>query len=770
MRHLILTRGTPGCGKDTFIKNNGLEQYMLSADDIRILFQTPVMTDSGEYQIDARHDKKVWKLLFELLEERMKRGEFTIVNATHSKTEAINRYRKLAQKYRYRVTILDFSDVPLEKVLKQNKMRPEYKHVPEAAILNIQERMTTEKVPSWVSSVKPDEFMEYIKYSSIDLSNWKKIHHIGDIHGCNTALQEYLGPEGIKDDELYIFVGDYLDRGIENVETINFLLTIYNKPNVIMLEGNHEHHLKTWSHDDDINSKHFKDTTKVELENQFLENVIVPYKRKGLKGLFDRITRKTYVHLKKEINYNKLTEFKKEIRQFYRKLRQVVYYTYDGITVVVTHGGISKRPDEFMLMSTEQFIKGVGDYNLDIDYAWQQNEASINQAFQIHGHRNIYRLPTMASENSFNLEGQVEKGGHLRVVTLTADGFEVHEVKNNVFKINKDNRATDVDETIDEATFIQYLRSHEMIQEKEQGDNISSFNFTRDAFEKRNWDGVNVKARGLFVNTETNEIVSRSYNKFFNVGERDETKIAALADNLVYPVIAYDKPNGYLGTIGYNSEKDELVFTSKSEVDGPHAQWLKELFLSQVNSDQIESIKLFLREEKVSLVFEVIKVLEDPHIIKYDTDKLVLLDIVKRTVKYEKLDYDYVAAFARMYGFEFKSLEMKFESWMELYSWYRDMMNNLDIQREGFVLEDASGFMTKIKLPYYNFWKQMRGVKDKVAAKRAHEVKGGSLYTPLHNKVFSWMKKQDFDYLKKSSIINLRDDFYKESLELISTK
>lgn len=726
MRHLILTRGTPGCGKDTFIRNNGLEQFMLSADEIRLLFQTPVMKEDGTYTIDGRHDGKVWKLLFELLEERMKRGEFTIVNATHAKSEAISQYKKLAQKYRYRVSILDFSDVPLETALKQNKMRPEYKHVPEAAILNSYERMSTEHVPSWTPAVKPDKFRDYISYSAIDLSHWKKIHHIGDIHGCYTALMEYLGgPEGMKEDELYIFVGDYLDRGIENIETINFLLTIYDKPNVIMLEGNHEHHLKTWSHDEEITAQHFIRTTKVELE---------------------------------EANISK-----KEIRQFYRKLRQVVYYTYNGVEVVVTHGGIAKRPEEFMFMATEQFIKGVGDYKLDIDYAWEQNE-SID-AYQIHGHRNIFRLPIQAGRNSFNLEGQVEKGGHLRAITLTEGGFETHEVKNNVFKIDQDNKAIDVDETIDEETFIEYLRSHDMIQEKDLGDNLSSFNFTRKAFSDRNWDGVNVKARGLFVNVNTNEIVSRSYNKFFNINEREETKINSLADNLVFPVIAYDKPNGYLGTVGYNSEKDELVFTSKSEIRGPHAEWLKELFLKNLTGLQIDKIKEFLYCEKVSLVFEVIKVKEDPHIIKYPEDKIVLLDIVKRTVKYEKLDYSAVAEFGKQFGFEVKELVYKFESWVELYTWYREIQNDMDSQIEGFVLEDSAGFMTKIKMPYYNFWKQMRGVKEKVQAKRAHEVKGGSLYTPLHNKVFSWLKRQDLNYLKQSSIIDLRDAFYKESIE-----
>ena len=40
-KKLILFRGAPGCGKSTFIKNNGLEQYTLSTDLIRLEISEP---------------------------------------------------------------------------------------------------------------------------------------------------------------------------------------------------------------------------------------------------------------------------------------------------------------------------------------------------------------------------------------------------------------------------------------------------------------------------------------------------------------------------------------------------------------------------------------------------------------------------------------------------------------------------------------------------------------------------------------------------------
>lgn len=74
--------------------------------------------------------------------------------------------------------------------------------------------------------------------------------------------------------------------------------------------------------------------------------------------------------------------------------------------------------------------------------------------------------------------------------------------------------------------------NHKLIQEKQVAENIYSYNFSRKAFEKAAWDTVNVKARGLFINKKTKEIVNRSYNKFFNINERPETKVARLIDTM----------------------------------------------------------------------------------------------------------------------------------------------------------------------------------------------------------------------------------------------
>ena len=90
MRTLLLLRGSPACGKTTWIKNNGLEQYALSADSIRLMCQNPMLLSDGKLGISQSNDKLVWKMLFQLLEARMERGEFTVIDATNSKTSSTN--------------------------------------------------------------------------------------------------------------------------------------------------------------------------------------------------------------------------------------------------------------------------------------------------------------------------------------------------------------------------------------------------------------------------------------------------------------------------------------------------------------------------------------------------------------------------------------------------------------------------------------------------------------------------------------------------------
>lgn len=728
MRILLLLRGSAGCGKSTWIENNGLKPYTLSADDIRLLCQSPIMQVDGTYGISQNNDNVTWKILFNLLETRMQRGEFTVIDATNSKTSEMNRYKEMCNAYRYRIYCVDFTDIPIEEVKRRNASREEMKRVPNEAIDKMYSRFATQKIPSGIKVIKPNE-LDTIWMKLFDLTEYKKIHHIGDIHGCNTALQKYLSDNGgVKDDEFYIFTGDYVDRGIENADVVKFLISIMNKKNVLMLEGNHERWLWLWANDCTGKSKEFELVTRPSLEEA-------------------RIC-------------------KKDVRQLYRKFGQCAYYKYGENIYLVTHAGLSTLPSNLSYVATDQMIRGVGNYNDFEKVADTFYGTTPSNVYQIHGHRNTKQLPVMVNNRVFNLEGQVEFGGNLRCVQIDKDGIHTYEVKNEVFKTPEMQKEQTVTSS-SVADTIMNLRANRYIQEKKFG-NISSFNFTNKAFYDKVWDEQTTKARGLYLDTMKGKVAARAYDKFFNINERPETKFDMLQHKLQFPVTAYVKENGFLGIISYNEYEDDLLIASKSTLDSSFAQWLKEMLYVKVSTENINNMKEYIKENNVSFVFECVDMKNDPHIIEYPESNLYLLDIVYNQMDFAKYEYDDMCHIANQFGLTPKEKAFEIANWQEFFDWYYDILEE-DYEYkghviEGFVIEDSVGYMTKLKLTYYNFWKFMRGVAHE-AIRKGYIAKTSALTTQTANEFYAWVKKlHDVENIENvpRDICTLRNMFYKD--------
>ena len=727
MRTLLLLRGSAGCGKSTWIEQNGLKPYTLSADDIRLLCQSPVMQVDGTKGISISNDSLTWKILFELLERRMSKGEFTVIDATNSKTSEMNQYKQLCDKYRYRIFCVDFTDIPIEEVKRRNANREEYKRVPKEVIDKMYSRFATQKIPTGIKVIRPDE-LNTISMKTFDMSGYKKIHHIGDIHGCYTALQKYFADNGgMKDDEFYIFLGDYIDRGLENAEVIKFLFSIKDKKNVLLLEGNHERWLWMYGNDGISRSKEFELVTKPQLDDAAID--------------------------------------KKEIRQLYRKFGQCAHYTYGDKEFFVCHGGLSTMPDDLLYVATEQMIKGVGGYNEFEVIAETWKNTTPENLYQIHGHRNTKQVPVKVNDKVFNLEGRVEFGGCLRCVQVDTEGIHTVEIQNEVFKKPEEREKSVTNSSI--ADVILGLRANKYISEKKFG-NISSFNFTNKAFYDRAWDDQIVRARGLYIDTAKGKVVARSYEKFFNINERPETKLDKLQDKLKFPVTAYVKENGFLGIVSYNEYEDDLLITSKSDMEGIFAQWLKDMIYEKVSSENILKMKEFIKANDVSFVFECVDMEHDPHIIKYPESELFLLDIVQNDMEFSKFSYEELVDVANQFGLIPKEKAFEIATWQEFYDWYYEILKE-DYEYkgriiEGFVIEDSEGFMTKLKLTYYNFWKFMRSISHEVI-KTGNTRRTSALTTPLANEYYAWVRKlaetEDKESLPED-ICTLRDMFYEE--------
>ena len=732
MRILLLLRGSAGCGKSTWIEQNGLKPYTLSADDIRLLCQSPIMQVDGTEGISQANDNVTWKTLFNLLEVRMQKGEFTVIDATNSKTSEMNRYKEMCNTYRYRIFCVDFTDIPIEEVKRRNANREVLKRVPEEAIDKMYSRFATQKIPSGIKVIKPNE-LDTIWMKMFDLSEYKKIHHIGDIHGCNTALQTYLSDNGgLKDDEMYIFTGDYIDRGLENADVIKFLISIMNKKNVLMLEGNHERWLWLYANDCVGKSKEFELITRPQLEEAKID--------------------------------------KKDIRQLYRKFGQCAYYKYGDNIYLVTHAGLSTLPKNLSYVATDQMIRGVGNYNDFEKIAETFLATTPDNVYQIHGHRNTKRLPVKVNDRVFNLEGRVEFGGTLRCVQLAKDGIHTVEVENTVYKTPEMQSEQTVTSSSVADTIIA-LRSNRYIQEKKFG-NISSFNFTNKAFYDKVWDEQTTKARGLYLDTMKGKVAARAYDKFFNVNERPETKFDMLQYKLQFPVTTYVKENGFLGIVSYNEYEDDLFIASKSTIDSQFAQWFREMLYEKVSAENIEKMKEYIKEHNVSFVFECVDMKNDPHIIEYPNSELFLLDIVQNDMDFAKYEYDTMVDIANQFGLTPKEKAFEIATWQEFFDWYYDILeedyeyNGRKI--EGFVIEDSVGYMTKLKLAYYNFWKFMRSISHE-AIRSGYIRKTSALTTPTANEYYAWVRKlhdvEDKESIPKD-ICALRSLFYKDKANI----
>ncbi|WP_288682229.1 RNA ligase [uncultured Eubacterium sp.] len=730
MRVLLLLRGSAGCGKSTWIEQNGLKPYALSADDIRLLCQSPVLQPDGTVGISQSCDKTVWKTLFNLLEIRMQKGEFTVIDATNSKTSEMNRYKQMCETYRYRIYCVDFTDIPIEEVKRRNANREELKRVPDEVIDKMYSRFKTQKIPSGIKVIKPNE-LDTIWMKLFDLSEYKKIHHIGDVHGCYTALKKYLDDNGgIKDDEFYIFCGDYVDRGIENADVIKYLISIKDKKNVLMLEGNHERWLWLWANGCTGKSKEFELVTKPQLEEAEID--------------------------------------KKDVRQLYRKFGQCAYYKYGENIYLVTHAGLSVLPDNLTFVATDQMIHGVGSYNDFEKIAETFAEKMPSNYYQIHGHRNTKQVPIRVNDRVFNLEGRVEFGGDLRGVQLDKDGLHGVEIHNEVFKTSEMREEQSVTNS-SVADVIISLRANRYIQEKKFG-NISSFNFTSKAFYDKIWDEQTTKARGLYLDTFKGKVAARAYDKFFNINERPETKFDMLQNKLQFPVTAYVKENGYLGIVSYDEYNDDLFIASKSTIDSQFAEWLKEAIYEQITPENREKMKQFAKDNNVSFVFENVDMKNDPHIIEYLESKLYLLDIVYNQMDFAKYDYEMMCDIAHQFGLTPKEKAFEIANWQDFYDWYYDILeedyeyNNRKI--EGFVIEDSVGYMTKLKLTYYNFWKFMRAISHE-AIRNGYIKKTSALTTPLANEYYAWVRKlhnvEDIDSVPRD-ICTLRRLFFKDKM------
>ncbi len=67
-----------------------------------------------------------------------------------------------------------------------------------------------------------------------------RIFAIGDVHGCYERLGILLKKLHIKEDDVLLFLGDYIDRGENSKKVVDKVISLKSQHNTITLLGNHE--------------------------------------------------------------------------------------------------------------------------------------------------------------------------------------------------------------------------------------------------------------------------------------------------------------------------------------------------------------------------------------------------------------------------------------------------------------------------------------------------------------------------------------------------
>ena len=68
----------------------------------------------------------------------------------------------------------------------------------------------------------------------------RRVYAIGDVHGCAAELESLLAALTIDRDTLVVFLGDYVDRGLDSRRVIDIVVALRNRCEVVALMGNHE--------------------------------------------------------------------------------------------------------------------------------------------------------------------------------------------------------------------------------------------------------------------------------------------------------------------------------------------------------------------------------------------------------------------------------------------------------------------------------------------------------------------------------------------------
>lgn len=341
MKKLLILNGVMGSGKSTFIKENHLEDFVISSDELRIKMAGFDMSENG-LVISQKKDRQVWAVLYTILETRMEMGLFTVVDAMHLRTKDFKKYKELADLYGYEIYVKRF-EVSLDELLQRNEQRESYKQIPENVITKKYEVFTNQVLPEYVTVINSVDELYPVPEGLDALEN---AYCVGDIHNNADKLEIVYNEIKENQNSLYIFTGDIFDRGEKPYETMLLIGELLKLNNVRFIQGNHERHVRNYVKGTNNYTNQFKNTTLDKILEK-TQNITI------LNNLVDR-------------------------------LEEFIWFRFRGDTYFICHAGVSELPKNMLYLSGQNCEYGTGNYETEVDELCEKNMSGM---IQIHGHR-----------------------------------------------------------------------------------------------------------------------------------------------------------------------------------------------------------------------------------------------------------------------------------------------------------------------------------------------------------------------------------------------
>ena len=171
---VFLLRGLPGTGKSTWLKEKGVEDYVISPDAFRLILSPPVRQKNGEWGINQAVSKTAWEMTYASLKNRIENCinnvavGVTFVDATFCHERAMREMVEFINKHgegKIRIVVVDFFDItPIVIVKARNEGREgTIRYVPEFVIERMYESACEMDMDSFgVEIYQPEEIQFFM--------------------------------------------------------------------------------------------------------------------------------------------------------------------------------------------------------------------------------------------------------------------------------------------------------------------------------------------------------------------------------------------------------------------------------------------------------------------------------------------------------------------------------------------------------------------------------------------------------------------------------